>query len=178
MERIIDLYKKMYHEYTLAICEVEIQLHKARVTRMKGKLQTYFNSSQNRNTFARIMCKAFATDTPVSITEICETLVANRSSVSIMVDECEKEGWISVTRVNNKALCMATEELHRGCMRYAHWKKQISRSIIGKKYDKLIQLESMLREMNIEIPDFSYGEPDIQATTVELLMDISDRRVG
>mgnify|MGYP003136096607 CR=1 FL=1 len=98
-----------------------------------------------------------------------------------MVDECEKEGWISVTRVNNKALCMATEELHQGCMRYAHWKKQISRSIIGKKYDKLIQLESMLREMNIEIPDFSYGEPDIKATTVELLMklgDISDRRVG
>lgn len=171
----------MYHDYALAICEVEIQLHKARVTRMTGKMQTYFNSSQNRNTFARVMCKAYLTDTPVSITEVCEVFNANRSSVSIMVDECEKEGWISVNRENGKAKCMATEELYRGCMKYAHWKKQISRSIIGRQYDRLVQIESMLRELDIDIPDFSYGEPDINPTTVEILKklgdNLSDRRL-
>lgn len=174
MEKILEKYKKMYHDYALAICEVEIQLHKARVTRIKGKIQTYFNSSQNRNTFARIMCKAYLTDTPVTITEVCKELKANRSSVSIMVDECLKEGWISVHRENGRAKCMATKELYRAYMKYAHWNKQISQSIIGRQYDRLVQVESMLRELDIEIPDFSYGEPDINPTTVKVLKKLGD----
>lgn len=174
MEKILKLYKKMYYEYALAICEVEIHLHHARTTRVNSRMQCYFNSSTNRNTMARIMCRAYLTDTPVTITEICEVLHANRSSVSIMVDECEKEGWISVNRENGKAKCMATEELHRGCMKYAHWKKQISRSLVGRKYDKLIQLENMLRDMDIDIPDFSHGEPDINPNTVHLLKKLGD----
>ena len=92
-----------------------------------------------------------------------------------MVDECEKEDWISVNRENGKAKCMATVELYRGCMKYVHWKKQISQSIIGRKYDKLMQLESILREMNLPTPDFSYGEPDINPTTVEILQKLCDK---
>ena len=160
MEKILELYEKQYKEYALAVMEVEIQLHKARSVRMSGKLQQYFNSSQNRNTFARIMSKAYQLQEPVTITYICELLDANRSSVSLMVDECEKGGWISVLRDKNKAWCMATKELHDSMMKYVHWKKRINKSIVGDFYKSLDQLESVLNKANIVIPDMSYGELD------------------
>jgi len=160
MERILELYEKQYKEYALAVMEVEIQLHKARSVRLSGKLQQYFNSSQNRNTFARIMSKAYQLQEPVTITYICELLDANRSSVSVMVDECEKEGWISVLRDKNKAWCMGTKDLHDAMMKYVHWKKRISRSIIGDQFRILDQLESVLKKAGVIIPDMTYGELD------------------
>ena len=169
MDRILELYEKMYKDYALSIFEVEIKLHTSRTTRMNGRLQAYFNSSQNRNVFARIMCKAYQTDTPVTITEVCELLNANRSSVSVMVDECEKEGWISVARENNKALCMATDELYEKTMMYVFWKKQISQSIVGDKYKKITQIESVLRSVGVPVPDFSYGEKNIYEDNVKLV---------
>ena len=90
MDKIVELYEKKYKELALSIIDVEISLHQGRLTRLNGKIQNYFNSSQNRNTFARIMAKAYMTNKPYSITEICELLGANRSSVSIMVDESDK----------------------------------------------------------------------------------------
>ena len=160
MERILELYEKQYKEYALAVMEVEIELHKARSVRLSGKLQKYFNSSQNRNTFARIMSKAYQLQEPVTITYICESLDANRSSVSLMVDECVKEGWVSVLRDKNKAWCMATKELHDAMMKYVHWKKRINKSIIGDYYKSLDQLESVLKKAGMTIPDMSYGELD------------------
>ena len=168
MERILELYEKMYKDYALSIFEVEIQLHRARTTRMNGRLQTYFNSSMNRNVFARIMCKAYQTDIPVTITEVSELLNVSRSSVSVMVDECEKEGWISVTRQNNKALCKATIELYEKTMMYVFWKKQISDSIVSGQSKKLNQIESVLKSADVVVPDFSYGEEKIHIDNLKL----------
>ena len=158
MERILDLYTKTYKAYALSVMEIEIELHKARTTRIKTKLQVYFNSSQNRNTFARIMTKAYLIDEPVTITEVCELLNANRSSVSLMVDECEKEGWVTIARTSNKAWCMASEDLYIATMGYVHWKKIINKSVIGDHWKSLVQLESVLNKTGIEIPDLSYNE--------------------
>lgn len=158
MDKIIELYKKAYKEYALSVCEVEIQLNHARATRLNGKSQSYFNSSQNRNTFARIASRAYMLNEPVTITQICEMLCANRSSVSIMVDECEKEGWITVTRGNNKALCMATPVLNEAMMKYVYYKKKVSKSIVGNQWNTLDQLESVLKAVDLEIPDLSFGE--------------------
>ena len=158
MEKILDLYTKTYKAYALSVMEIEIELHKARTTRIKTKLQVYFNSSQNRNTFARIMTKAYLIDDPVTITEVCELLNANRSSVSLMVDECEKEGWITIARTSNKAWCMASEDLYIATMDYVHWKKIINKSVVGDHWKSLTQLESVLNKAGIEIPDLSYNE--------------------
>ena len=158
MERILELYKKQYKEYVLAMMDAEIELHQARATRMGTKLQTYFNSSQNRNTFARIMTKAYIKQEPVTITDICELLNANRSSVSLMVDECTKEGWITIARTSNKAWCMASKELYEGTMAYVYWKKTNNISIVGDHWKSLDQLESVLNKAGIEIPDQSYSE--------------------
>ena len=158
MDRIVDLYKKKYREYALAITNIEISLHQARVTRLNGKLQNYFNSSMNRHAFSRLMSKAYMTNKPYSITEVCELLKANRSSVSVMVDECEKEGWITILRDKNKAMCMATEVLYEQMMRYVWWRKQNTKSIIGDHYKALDQLESVLKHVGVETPDMSYEE--------------------
>jgi len=156
MDKIVDLYKKKYTEYALAITDIEISLHQARMTRLNNKIQNYFNSSLNRHAFSRIMSKAYMTNKPYSITEVCELLGANRSSVSVMVDECEKEGWITVLRDKNKAMCMATTELYEQMMRYVFWRKQHSKSIIGDHYKALDQLESVLQHVGVDIPDMSF----------------------
>jgi DNA-binding transcriptional regulator GbsR (MarR family) len=162
MDKVVDLYEKKYKEYALAIIDIEIELHKSRSLMMNGKISNYFNSTQNRNTFARIMSKAYMTNKPYSITEVCELLSANRSSVSIMVDECEKEGWITVLRDKNKAMCMATEEVYEAMMRYVYWRKQNSKSIIGDHYKAIDQLESVLNHVGIDIPDMAFGEKEVE----------------
>lgn len=162
MDRIVDLYEKKYKEYALAIIDVEIELHKSRSLMMNGKISNYFNSSQNRNTFARIMSKAYITNKPYSITEVCELLNANRSSVSIMVDECEQEGWITVLRDKNKAMCMATEELYEAMMKYVSWRKQHSKSIIGNHFKAIDQLESVLKHVGVVIPDMTFGNKEAE----------------
>ncbi|MDC0134507.1 MarR family transcriptional regulator [Alphaproteobacteria bacterium] len=170
MERILDLYTKTYKAYALAVMDIEIELHKARTTRINTKLQAYFNSSQNRNTFARIMTKAYIEQEPVTITYICELLNANRSSVSLMVDECEKEGWITIARSSNKAWCMASEELYEDTMDYVHWKKIINKSVVGDHWKSLTQLESVLNKAGVPLPNQSYSEKlDDNANVLELV---------
>lgn len=162
MDRIVDLYEKKYKQYALAIIDIEIELHKSRSLMLNGKVSNYFNSSQNRNTFARIMSKAYMTNKPYSITEVCELLSANRSSVSIMVDECEQEGWITVLRDKNKAMCMATEELYEAMMKYVAWRKVNSKSIIGDHYKVIDQLESVLKHVGVDIPDMTFGMKEVE----------------
>ena len=162
MDKIVDLYEKKYKQYALAIIDIEIELHKSRSIMMNGKISNYFNSSQNRNTFARIMSKAYMTNKPYSITEVCELLNANRSSVSIMVDECEQEGWITILRDKNKAMCMATEELYESMMKYVAWRKVNSKSIIGDHFKAIDQLESVLRHVGVDIPDMTFGMKEVE----------------
>jgi len=157
MDRIVDLYEKKYKEYALALIDVEIDMHRSRSLMLSGKISNYFNSSQNRNTFARIMSKAYMTNKPYSITDVSILLNANRSSVSIMVDECEQEGWITVLRNKNKAMCMATEELYEAMMKYVFWRKQNSKSKIGDHYKAIDQLESVLKHVGVDIPDMTFG---------------------
>ena len=160
MDRIVDLYEKKYKEYALAIIDAEIELHKSRSLMLNGKISNYFNSTQNRNTFARIMSKAYMTNKSYSITEVCELLNANRSSVSIMVDECEQEGWITVLRNKNKAMCMATKELYEAMMRYVSWRKQNVNSIIADHFKAVDQLESVLKHVGVDIPDMTIGKKE------------------
>ena len=162
MDRIVELYEKKYKDYALSIIDIEIELHKSRSLMMNGKISNYFNSSQNRNTFARIMSKAYITNKPYSITEVCELLNANRSSVSIMVDECEQEGWITVLRDKNKAMCMATKELYEAMMKYVAWRKKNSKSIIGDHFKAIDQLESVLKHVGVDIPDMTFGEKRVE----------------
>lgn len=162
MDRIVDLYEKKYKQYALAIIDIEIELHKSRSIMMNGKVSNYFNSSQNRNTFARIMSKAYMTNKPYSITEVCELLNANRSSVSIMVDECEQEGWITVLRDQNKAMCMGTETLYNQMMKYVAWRKVNSKSIIGDHFKAIDQLESVLKHVGVDLPDMTFGEKEAE----------------
>ena len=158
MDVIQGLYKKAYEEYALSVIEMEIELHMARIYRQTNKIQKYFNSSMNRNTFARIMVRAYIKDEGVSITEVCEILGANRSSVSVMVDETEKSGWMLVNRIANKASCMATDALYKAHINFICWNKKMHKKVVTENFKTLDQLESVLRKNDIEVPD---GDDDL-----------------
>ena len=74
--------------------DLEIAVHHARKTRMDFPLQRYFNSTLNRNTFARLMCKAHYLDKGYSIKEICDAIVISRMSCHTMIRECLAAGFI------------------------------------------------------------------------------------
>ncbi len=81
-------------EKYLRFLDLEIAVHHARKTRMDFPLQRYFNSTLNRNTFARLMCKAYYLNKGYSIKEICDAVIISRMSCHTMVRECLAAGYI------------------------------------------------------------------------------------
>ena len=88
------------------MCQLEIKLYQARIDRMTSKSQRYFNSTPLRNAFARMMVYSKYVNSFYTISEIVKELRTNRQSVSTMVDECSKEGWIFVKKEKNKLYCV------------------------------------------------------------------------
>lgn len=148
---IQGMHQELWDEYMSCILDLEIKMHEVRRERLDTRLQIYFNSSQNRYCFAMIMNRAFIHDKPVTITECCEIMGANRSSVSLMVDECEKEGWINVVRSQNRAFCSATDTLFEAFQEYCQFRKQVNKSIIGDAFKSLSILEGVMAKANIPI---------------------------
>ena len=90
-------------------------------------MQRYFNSTPIRNAFASIMVIGACNNKSYTITEIVNNLRSNRQSISTMVDECKKEGWIIVTKNGNKVQCKASENLVEGFHDYMTFSKEISK---------------------------------------------------
>ena len=81
-------------EKYLLLLDLEIAVHHAIKTRMHFPLQRYFNSTLNRNAFARLMCRASYLGIGYSIKEICNVILISRMSCHTMVRECLAEGYI------------------------------------------------------------------------------------
>ena len=80
---------------SLEICEHQIRLNKVRRTRMNNRVQRYFNSSMQRNVFARLMCKGLYLDEWYSVNEIAEELFLTRQTAHRVVSDCLAEGWVT-----------------------------------------------------------------------------------
>ena len=113
--------------YIITLCQLEIKLYQARIDKMSSKSQRYFNSTPLRNAFARLMVYSKYVNSFYTITEIVKELRSNRQSISSMVDECKKEGWISVEKIKNTVRCTATDEMLNGFMDYVIWRKKIAK---------------------------------------------------
>ena len=61
---------------------------------MDNKCQRYFNSTPNRNTFARLMVLASLDDTPLCLSEIAAEICISRQVATIMVEQCCAENWV------------------------------------------------------------------------------------
>ena len=126
-----------------ALCSYELMIYQGRIDRMNTKEQRYFNSTPIRNAFASLMIIAACKNKSFTITEIVNHLRTNRQSVSTMVDECKKEGWINVSKIGNKLQCKASLSLVDSFGDYMNFSKKIS-----KEYFKNLELQRIKNSLS------------------------------
>ena len=125
---ILENFENYFYRRTLkSLCSYELKIYQARIDRLDTKMQRYFNSTPIRNAFASLMVIGACNNKSYTITEIVNNLRSNRQSISTMVDECKKEGWIIVSKNGNKVQCKASEELVKGFHDYMTFSKEISK---------------------------------------------------
>ena len=121
-----------------SLCEYELKIYQGRLDRMNTREQRYFNSTPIRNAFASLMVVAACNNKFYTITEIVNNLRSNRQSISTMVDECKKEGWVNVSKIGNKLQCNASQMLVKSFKDYIHFSMRISKEY----YQNLEMLKS------------------------------------
>ena len=145
-----DIHNHLLLEYRRCVMKIEMEIFKARQTRMLNKVQRYFNSTPLRNAFARWMVNAFYENTFHTITHLVKEMHTNRQTISNMISECEKEGFIIVRRTGKTVSCQASQTLLEKMNDYCEWRKEITELTVGKAYNNLIQFEKwMSKEFNV-----------------------------
>ena len=124
--------------------KIEMEIFKARQTRMLNKIQRYFNSTPLRNAFARWMVNAFYANQFYTISYLVKEMYTNRQTISIMIGECEKEGYVTVVRNSKTVSCQATRLLVEKMDDYCNWRKHITGLTVGKAYNNLVQFEKWM----------------------------------
>ena len=144
-----DIYNHLLLEYRKCVMKIEMEIFKARQTRMLNKIQRYFNSTPLRNAFARWMVNAFYENQFYTISYLVKEMHTNRQTISQMISECEKEGYVIVERSGKTVSCQATLLLVEKMNDYCKWRKDITELTVGKAYNDLVQFEKwMFKEFN------------------------------
>ena len=139
-----DIYNHLLLEYRKCVMKIEMEIFKARQTRMVNKIQRYFNSTPLRNAFARWMVNAFYENTFYTISYLVKEMHTNRQTMSKMISECEKEGYVTVVRKGTTVSCQATPLLVEKSDDYCNWRKDITELTVGKAYNDLVQFEKWM----------------------------------
>jgi hypothetical protein len=134
----------LHREYTIAVLTGEMKIHKARQTRMDHPIQRYFNSSPLRNAFARWMVYGYLVNKPYNITTLCEEMSADRKTISIIIKECEAEGWIQTIKSNGQLFCIASPPLVNKMEDYISWRKKLSKDTIGKAFSAMKAFDDLM----------------------------------
>ena len=141
--------KELELEYRKSLIKVDMEIFQARQTRMKSKIQRYFNSTPLRNGFARWMVYAYYQNQFYTITQLVNEMHTNRQSISKMVSECELENYIIVKRKGKTVACQASPLLIDKVNDYCNWRKELVKQTIGRSYYNLTQFEEwMNKEFN------------------------------
>ena len=148
---ILENFENYFYRRTLkSLCSYELKIYQARIDRLDTKMQRYFNSTPIRNAFASLMVIGACNNHTYTITEIVNNLRSNRQSVSTMVDECKKEGWINVSKNGNKLQCNGSEDLVEGFHDYMIFSRDIS-----KDYFNSLELLKIKNIMSNELSENS-----------------------
>ena len=131
-------------EYRKSLIKVDMELFQARQTRMKSKLQRYFNSTPLRNAFARWMVYAYYENEFYTISQLVNEMSTNRQTVSLMVNECEIENYIIVQRKGKTVACQSSLKLIDAMNEYSEWRKKLIEKTIYRPYINLKQFENMI----------------------------------
>ena len=145
-----EIHNHLLLEYRRCVMKIEMEIFKARQTRMINKIQRYFNSTPIRNAFARWMVNAFYENSFYSISYLVKEMHTNRQTISQIISECEEEGYIIVERKGKTVACQASKSLIDKMNDYCEWRKEITELTVGKAYNDLVQFEKwMSKEFNV-----------------------------
>ena len=86
----------IYKEMVKILSLHEIKIYQVRVDRTNTRMQIYFNSTTLRNFFARICNYAYTVNKFYIISYVTKELRSTRQVISLIVDECENEGWLNI----------------------------------------------------------------------------------
>lgn len=156
--KIIKVIEK---EMVMSLCDLELKIYQTRQDRMKTKLQRYFNSTPLRNVFSRICVYAKCVNEFYTISQIVYELRATRQSVSQMVDECEKEGWVIVNRNPNRVGIQASQELYHAMLDYTNERKRLAKDVIKWKWNYLATMSDLVETDFTFLDDDSVKSDDI-----------------
>ena len=132
-------------EYRKSLIKVDMEIFQARQTRMKSKIQRYFNSTPIRNAFARWMVYAYYENQFYTISHLVKDMNTNRQTVSIMINECEGEDYIIVQRKGKTVACQASINLVQAMDEYSEWRKKLIEQTIYQPYINLKQFENWIK---------------------------------
>tara|TARA_R110001592_G_scaffold41456_6_gene135220 strand:+ start:2112 stop:2741 length:630 start_codon:yes stop_codon:yes gene_type:complete len=141
---VYEISEHLQREYTLATLTTEMRMHKARQTRMDNDVQRYFNSTPLRNAFARWMTYGYLVNKPYNITTLCDEMVADRKTVSIMIKECSDAGWVQTIKSNGQLFCLASPILVDKVYDYILWRRRLTKDTIGKAFVALKTFEDLM----------------------------------
>ena len=96
------LFDRVWEEYIVSQCDVELEIYQARLVRMDTPSQRYFNSSPLKNVFARAMVVARLKNKPRTITQLASQLLVSRQAISVMIKECLEHEKIILVEVRGR----------------------------------------------------------------------------
>ena len=132
-------------EYRKSLIKVDMEIFQARQTRMKSKIQRYFNSTPLRNAFARWMVYAYYENKFYTMTQLVNQMSTNRQTVSLMVNECEIENYIIVQRIGKTVACQSSLMLVKAMNEYSEWRKTLIEKTIYRPYINLKEFENIIK---------------------------------
>ena len=132
--------------YRKSLIKVDMEIFQARQTRMKSKIQRYFNSTPIRNAFARWMVYAYYENQFYTISQLVKEMNTNRQTVSLMINECEIERYIIVQRKGKTVACKASMLLVEKMDEYSEWRKKLIEETIYQPYIDLKQFENWMKK--------------------------------
>ena len=138
--------KELELEYRKSLIKVDMEIFQARQTRMKSKIQRYFNSTPLRNAFARWMVYAYYENQFYTISQLVNEMSTNRQTVSLMLNECENENYILVQRKGKTVGCRATLQLVKAMDEYSEWRKILIEKTIYQPYLNLKHFENIRKK--------------------------------
>ena len=94
--------------YSASLCLIDLDLHQDRENwkidndQTTQRMTSYFQSSQYKNAFARLMGYSFYMKQPSTISWISKRIVISRTAANAFVKDCLAESWIIPVQITDK----------------------------------------------------------------------------
>jgi hypothetical protein len=132
-------------DYTASLCLIDLDLHQDRENwkvdndQVTQRMTSYFQSSQYKNAFARLMGYSYYVKRPSTVSWISRRIVISRTAANAFVKDCLAENWIMPVQITDKTKgYWATDVLLKGLEEHAVYTASKVESIgVNKKAAKL-----------------------------------------